>query len=286
MKTRVLVSLALVFVLAMAVPHTALAVEGPTQTTQQLVNQQELTGTLQGNHAGAFFYANIDYPGADNLITLNLQVAPADPVILMGVGLNLYGSNGTLLGQATLVDNGHLQLQYSSSQADQLLVQIYNYIDNSAVDFNVSVDGLPEVAATDTTVTDVNQPTDVTLIPPSVEAEGGELRPMTGQLSGSSGGSFDHYAVFYGAAGQVTITMYYFPADNIIADAVDLSVYDPNGEVAYTSEKVDSNGILTLSFNAQDGVRYEVVVGNWDPNITISYNIDSSLAPVSVSIGG
>jgi hypothetical protein len=266
--------------LALASVMSVSADESTTQMTLKLNNLQTIGGTLAGDHAGAFWYATMDYPGESAALTIDMYFTPADPAMQLGVGFDLYDANG-LVGTGILVDNGLLELTYTSESSGQLLLVVHNYIDGSIVDFNVTADGVTSTATADTTTEAVAVISETIAVEtPAV------VVPMTGVIMGNAAGSFNRFAVTYATAASVTLDLYYTPADDLISQGVDLHVYGLDGEVALDSAKSDGNGVLELSFTPVAGQMYQFVVENYIPDLLISYNIQSSVAPSAVTIGG
>jgi hypothetical protein len=103
-----------------------------------VTTQAAKSGILSGDSQGSFAY-----PGDESVVTLELQFAPADPVTVRGVGFNVYGSDGTLVGQGGPSGEdtggaGLLRLDYSGDEPITLLVQVYNYIEGGAINYTFS----------------------------------------------------------------------------------------------------------------------------------------------------
>jgi hypothetical protein len=99
-------------------------------------------GTLVGNPAGAFALYNIQYPGDDVTMTIELRYVPADPVTTAAVGLNVYRPDGSRIGQGAQCQDtggdGLLRLSYADSDPATLTVQVYNYLDGGMLYYTLS----------------------------------------------------------------------------------------------------------------------------------------------------
>jgi hypothetical protein len=286
MRKQVALTFIIVLVLALASVMSVSADQTTAQVTVQLENQQAMGSTLMGNHGGAFWYATLKYPGGSTALTVDMYFSPADPAMLLGVGFDLYNSTG-FVGSGKLVANGQLELVYTSDASDQLLLAVHNYIDGTALSFNVMANGLATTmpAATENAAT-VVEPVVVATVPATAEAPAAVVASMNGTLVGNSAGSFTKYEVTFNTNDPVTVDMHFNPSDNLISKGVDLNVYGPDGAVALNAAKTNSLGVLELSFTPVAGVQYLFVVGNYIPNLIISYSIESSVSPVAVTIGG
>ncbi len=287
MKKRLISTITLVMILTLTL---ALGVSADTGATPTISTSAPVSGELTGNAGGSSWLANIVYPGNDTELTLQLSFAPADPVTLLGVGFNVYSADGSLVGKGALTDAGLIEMAYSAGDAAQLTLQVYNYIDNDHIWFTVTADGLPAAAAPAEVAPAEPAATEGTAVPAEPAAaepteEAAPMMEMQGVLTGSAAGSFTHFIVSYSSDDQVTLDMYYTPADNLIAQGVDVNIYGPDGAVTLDAAKVNSNGTLELVFTPEAGVKYQVVVGNYNPDLLISYNIASDVAPASVAIG-
>ncbi|MCE5260151.1 MAG: hypothetical protein LLG44_14000, partial [Chloroflexi bacterium] len=217
MKKRLISTISLVMILTLTL---ALGVSADTGGIMTIATNAPVSGELTGNAGGSSWLANIVYPGNDTELTLQLSFAPADPVTLLGVGFNVYKADGSLVGKGALTDAGLIEMAYSASDAAQLTLQVYNYIDNDHIWFTVTADGLPAAAPAE--VAPAEPAATVTTVPAApaepvaVEAteEAAPMMEMQGVLTGSAAGSFTHFMVSYSSDDQVTLDMYYTPADN------------------------------------------------------------------------
>lgn len=263
MKTRIALTISLVVMMAF-VTVVGVSADGSTsQTNTMIYNNLPVSGTLLGNRAGAYWYAEIDYPGDGNVVTINMSFYPADPVTRRGVGFNIYGPfNGELIGNGAYVEGiggGFPKVQFTGNKPERLLLQVYNYIDGAQVNFTITGVGLPSA-------------------PVSVVA------PLNGALVGSSAGAYERYMVTYNTADLATLVMTYSPTDSIISRGVGFRVYGPSGEVALNKD-TSTLGTITATFTPVAGQQYLVQVENYIPGLGITYSFQSSANLVAVTTG-
>lgn len=285
MKKRLILTFTMVVMLALASVLSVSADEAATQMTLKLSNDTPISSTLIGNHAGAFWFANLDNPGGDTAVTIDMALSPGDPQMVKGVGFNLYDTvNGQLVGSGTLISNGLMELVFTSSTTDPLQLQVYNYIDDAQVNFTITAEGLP-VAATATATTAAATAAIETATPVSEAAPAAAaVQAMNGNLVGDAGGMFTRFLVTYNTADSVTLDIYYSPADEVINLGVNFFVYGADGEVdARVATGV--TGHLQATFTPVAGQQYLIVVQNYIPDVLVSFNIESSVAPASVILG-
>lgn len=295
MKARITLSVILVLMMSFASVVSVSADDNTSQTATTIYNETPVSGTLMGSHGGAYWYASFDNPGNEGVVTIDMTFSPADPVTIKGVGFNLYSSsNGQLIGSGKLADVGLLELKYTSDKAEQLLLQVFNYIEDDQMNFTITAEGLPTVStvgsespeiapevsvAVEEPVAVVEEPVAVVEAPVAVV-----VPPMSGTLVGNAGGAFTRYSVTFDSAESVTLDMFYTPSDQLINKGVDFMVYGPDGEVD-VKVATDTFGQIEATFTPVVGQKYMVQVENYIQDILISYNIHSSANPVSVTTG-
>jgi hypothetical protein len=244
---------------------------------QALQNEQALSGFLTGNGGGAFDYYAINYPGDESVVTIELRYHPADPVTKLGVGFNVYASNGFYIGPGQFVadtgGDGVLQLQYGDGNAATWLVQVYNYIPGASIGYTIMAEGLPAIA----TVAEPAPPVAEVVTTPETAAPGEPLT-ASGSLTGNAGGAYAVYKVTVPAdAADVQVTMTWSPDDPVIATGVGFVGYGPSGQVrrgAGTGNPGQRKATLAAS---APGV-YEIQVYNYIGGLTIQYALSSAAA--------
>jgi hypothetical protein len=270
MKARIILALALLLLGTLGAGGGALAEQTP-QTAVTLYNLAPVTGTIAGNHAGAFYYLTIDYPGNGDVITLDMDFSPADPATRRGIGFNLYGSsNGVLLGTGKDdAGKGPFELLYAGERAERLLLQVFSYIDNQTLSFTLTAKGLPAAPVSPAAVP----------VSGSSPAPGQAPQSMSGSLVGVNGGAFARYRVTFPSTAQVTLVMSTSPMDQIIARGVGFDVYGPAGLVA-TGAGTSTPGVLQTTFSPLLGATYLVQAHNYIAGVTVSYSFSSSAPPL------
>jgi len=237
---------------------------------EALTGSSPVSSALTGNRAGAFAYYTIDYPGNRDVVTIGLVFVPADPVTSLGVGFNVYGPAGYVIGQGkpnVKADAGVLELQYSDDNEATWLVQVYNYIPDRAIDYTIVATGLPEQSSA---------PTAAPVAPaPSAGPEGiaGLEEPGSGSLSGSRAGAYAVYDLGYaGDSSEVTVMMTFTPDNPAIARDVGFVIYGPSGEVA-KGKRTTRPTERKATFSSNEPGAYIVQVHNYVDGVTIQYTL-------------
>lgn len=269
---KLLLSFGLALVLSVAVVGGVVA-QNETVGYPRLLNEVPASGMLTGNRAGSFAYYTIHYPGDLRVVSIELEFAPADPVTRLGVGLNVYGPGGYLIGQTgeeePVSEDKVLTVRYSDTNEATWLVQVYNYIPNHTVSYAVTAKGLPEVTPTGPVTTP--QPSDEPQPPVSLDTT------ITGSLTGQPAGAFAFYEFAYpGDGSEVEVEMIYMPDNDLIATGVGLIIYGPSGEVA----RGTGTGRPTerkAAFSSGVAGTYLIQVYNYIAGLTVQYTIQRSI---------
>jgi len=267
-KHRLLAPLILATALSVAVVGGVVA-QSQGESYQKLVNEVPMSGMLTGNGAGSFAYYTIEYPGDLRVVTIELEFAPADPVTRLGVGLNVYGPGGYVIGQTSAEEPASedkvTTIRYSDTNEATWLVQVYNYIPNHTISYSVTAKGLPEETPTSPTASPA--PT----VAPQPPASLGDT--ITGSLAGQPAGAFNFYEFSYAGDGsEVEVEMIYMPDNDLIASGVGFVIYGPSGEVA----RGTGTGRPTerqAAFSSDVAGTYLIQVYNYIAGLTIQYSI-------------
>jgi hypothetical protein len=286
MKQRIVLTTVLVLVLLLgtAGQSPAIAMGTIPEDAETLVGDTPMTGMIVGDRAGSFGYYRIESPGTEDVVNIRVTFVPGDPATMTGVGFNLYGDQGTLLGEGDRREEpGLVELMYSSDTAETWLVQVYNYIPEHTVWFEIVAEGLPvEPVEAPTPVEPVVTPTPVepvvtpTPVEPEPELDQG-LAPDTtisGTLTGSRAGAFDLYEFAYpGDDSDVTITLQFWPSDPALNPRIGFNIYSPTGRrVAEATERFEpGRKVATLSRDSAGD--YLIQVYNYNEDVTIEYNL-------------
>lgn len=215
---------------------------------------QELDFTVGGSHAGAFAYYSIDYPGDGRIITMELDLAPGDPVAMMGAGFNVYGPQGYFIGSGMKSPDkaDRKEFEWSDYNPTPWLIQVYNYLDNVPVAFHLEVSGLPGP-----------QPTRAPVMSP---AEAMTFSMASGGLIGDRGGNYHYYEVESNGNGSaITLHLYHDPDNHLVSQAFGLNVYAPEGGV------LAANGSHEVMFDLEDSGTYLVQVYNYLDGQNVNY---------------
>lgn len=267
MNKRYWLSSMLTMALALSVVLTSgvLAQGSTPQDATPLQNGVTASGEIVGSRAGSFHYYTVDYPGDLSVVTLRLDFEPADPVARNGFGFKVYGENGYLIGEGSSdgLPTGVQEVRYSDSNDDIWLVQVYNYLPDRAISYELVVTGLPQASGTpEPTPVPTRSPADLT-------------QTESGTLTGSSAGAYIFYNLPYAADGsQIEIEMSYQPDNRVIARGVGFVVYGPQGEIA----RGQGTGRPTerqATFSATTPGNYIIQVYNYIDNLTISFTIEA-----------
>lgn len=238
-----------------------------------------VSGTLPGKQSGAFAFHTYDYPGDLRVVTIELEFVPADPVTCLGVGFNVYGPGGFLIGEGTRKDETHpgvLGLEYSDDNEAVWLVQVYNYIPDRVIDYTIVARGLPEAPAALTPTQAGPTATPVGPVPtPEVEAESvtGLEEPVSGSLRGNRAGAYAVYDLTYAGDGsEVTVMMTFVPDNPAISRGVGFVIYGPSGEVA-RGRRTGRPTERKATFSSDEPGVYMIQVYNYVDGVTIHYAV-------------
>lgn len=277
MKQRIVLTIVLVLVLLLGTVGQSLAMVMGTipEDAETLGGDMPMTGMIVGDRAGSFGYYRIEYPGNEDVVNIRVTFVPGDPATMTGVGFNLYGDQGVLLGEGGRREEpGLVELMYSSDTAETWLVQVYNYIPEHTVWFEIVAEGLPvEPVDAPTTVEPVVTPT---LVEPEPVVDQ-DLAPDTtisGKLTGSRAGAFGLYEIAYpGDDSDMMITLQFWPSDPALNPRIGFNIYSPTGRrVAEATERFEpGRKVATLSSNLA-GI-YLVQVYNYNEDVTVEYTL-------------
>jgi hypothetical protein len=218
---------------------------------------QSVAFTLSGNHAGEFAYYSIDYPGDGSVITIEVDMAPGDPVAVRGAGFNVYGPNGYFIGCGGPSEEktDRKVLQWSDYNPAQWLIQVYNYLDDALIGFDLRIEGLPDSGPSPTPTPE----------PVMLPFQARTFSMASDNLLGNRGGNYHYYYLeSSGDDEQVTLELYYAPDNHIVSRGFGLNVYGPDG-VQY------AHGGHEISFKCPVAGSYLVQVYNYLHAINIHY---------------
>ena len=180
---------------------------------------QALDFALLGNGAGSFAFYSIEYPGDGRVITMQLDLAPGDPVAMLGAGFHVYGPYGYLIGTGAQAPDkvDRKIVRWSDYNPARWLIQVYNYLPGTMVNFHLEVTGLPGP-----------QPTRA---PVMLAAEARTFSLGSGSLLGDRGGNYHYYKLDCPASGAEVVLHLYNTADNyLVSQGFGVNVYGPDGK--------------------------------------------------------
>lgn len=232
-----------------------------------LSNNLALQGGLLGNSAGAYAYYALDYPGDGRTVTVNLNHVPADPVTCAGFGFSVYAPGGQLIGRGVSAANGAgtLEVHVSGSRHARWLVQVYNYLPQHAVDYSVTVAGLPEIVAPASSAAQL----------PNADAASAVALGTgeSGTLVGARAGAYAFYKLSYPGGGSVvTLRATFAPDDPVTARGIGLVIYGPSGE-KITGQSTSTPGVRAASFSSNTAGSYLVQVYNYVEGLVLRYTL-------------
>jgi hypothetical protein len=217
-------------------------------------SDQELDFVLGGSRAGSFAYYSIDYPGDGRIITMELDLAPGDPVAMNAAGFNVYGPQGYFIGSGYKSPDkaDRKELEWSDYNPAPWLIQVYNYLDNVPVAFKLKLSGLPGP-----------QPTRAPVMSP---AQAMSFSMTGGGLVGNAGGNYHYYNVeSNGNGSEVTLHLYHDPDNHIVSRAFGMNVYAPEGGVLAAS------GSHEVTFDLEASGTYLVQIYNYLDGQNVNY---------------
>jgi hypothetical protein len=240
---------------------------------QQLLDSAAVAAALVGSNAGAFDYYSVNYPGDQSVVTIEMHYAPADPVTTSAVGFNVYTDSGYSIGRAEPVaetgGEGIYQLQYADDTEQAWLIQVYNYLPDVAVNYALSVDGLPLAAGETATTTG----SAVVETVPAVETAVATNVALGGYLTGNGGGAYAWQEVNVVEGGQdVELTLTWNPDNPVISSAFGMIIYGPDGMVIQGSG-TGQPGESTATLPCDNPGQYTVQIYNYIEGFTVGYEL-------------
>jgi len=268
MRRKSLWVLLLVLATLLGGATSSLAASPTPAGAEPLYNDTPIAFSLVGNSGGSFAYFTINYPGNENVVSVELSVYPGDPAAMKGVSLKLYNKSGSELGVAVPIASG-LAVMYGDSVQGVWTVQVANYINGVPLNFSIRAIGLP------------SQPAPVTPAAPAQPAAPAApaVKPapttapsaMAGALAGNSAGAFARFTLT-GDGSDVALTGMFNPDTPASKNAIGFTVYGPTGK-SWKAASTKTPGERVVSFPTSAGSVYEVVVYNYVDGFTANYSI-------------
>lgn len=268
MRVRLLGIVLLVLAIVAGAPAVALARSQDPESPELLRPGEERTGTLPGSPAGSFAFFAVEYPGGEQELVVRMTPRPADPSVAEQIALNVYGPDG-LVGSSAVPTEGDpsvREFRYSDPDPVRLLVQLFNYTLTDTITYSIVATGITE-AAPMPAATPAPSPA-----PPEVLPETGE--PTSGTLVGSLAGAFATFQIPYpGDGSDVTVEAVIAPDDPVLAMAVGLNIYDPNGARIAEGTARSTPGRRQATFSSDVSGTYTVQLYNYTDGTPVSYTV-------------
>jgi hypothetical protein len=247
---------------------SALAASPTPAGAETLYNDTPIGFSLVGNRGGSFAYFTVNYPGDENVVSVELSVYPGDPAAMKGVSLKLYNKNGAQLGNAVPISSG-IAVLYGDSVQGVWTVQVANYMDGVTLNFSIRAIGLPSQPAPAAPVAPAKPAAPAA--PAVTPAQTATPSAMAGTLAGNSGGAFARYTL-KGDGSTMALTGAFNPDTPASKNAIGYTVYGPTG-ASWKATTTMTPGERVVSFPTDAGSAYEVVVYNYVDGFTVNYSI-------------
>lgn len=257
MRSKVLfISAGLLIVVLVFMSTTLADISHDPAAPIAIPTDQSLEFTLLGSRAGAFAYYSIEYPGDGRIITIELDLAPGDPVAINGAGFNVYGPNGYFIGSGSksLTKTDRKEFHWSDYNPVPWLIQVYNYLDGVPVNFHLQVTGLPDPEP------------EPTRAPVMLAAEAAGFSMTSANLVGDHGGNYHYYKVdSNGGGSEVTLHLYYAPDNHLVSRGFGMNIYAPTDGI------LAAYGGHEAKFKLELPGTYLLQIYNYLHGINISY---------------
>lgn len=252
-------------------------VSGTAMAQMRLQNGVEVKGALTGSPSGAFAQYELEYPGNDAKLEIELSLWPPNPLTGCGLGLRVYGWNGFEgRGVPSGDKEGLLEFSYQAKEPTTFLVQVECYGDGGAFTYRLTATGVAAPAAAPAAR--------IAAPPPAV------YDALSGTTLGNSGGGIRLHNMGYPGHGEdAKVTMTFWPSDPSYDAAIGFLVYDPQGRLVATGQPTDQVGERVATVSAERGGEYAIQVFNYAQDVDISYKLGVAAAANGdhyVDIGG
>ncbi|MBI2954190.1 MAG: hypothetical protein HYY30_07750 [Chloroflexi bacterium] len=280
---RCLIRLSVILLLVVAiVPATVFAANDTTDTAILLTAENPShADRLFGDTGGAVRFYRIDYAGNGRPVKIDLTAIPGRDTSGPAFGFKLYGPNG-LVGEASIENNESDRTRYSmtlsGATAGPYLIQVYNYTDGIAIDFDIQANGLAEATAQPPSGEPIGSTPDepVQITQSSVS--------IGGSIVGESDGKAQYFSVDYpGGSSSMTMDLKYSPPSTFENGAVGFNLYDlsKTGDqslVARGAETQRDGAQATVSYTLVENAfgSYLLQVFNYQSGLTVNYVLNVS----------
>lgn len=275
MRVRFVVVLLLALAILVSTPTLALARSQDPANPEVLVPDQPRTGILPGAAAGSFAFFAVDYPGGEQELVIRMTPRPADPSVANQIAFNVYGPDGLIgtSGVALEGDPSVREFRYTDSQPVRLLVQLFNYTMTTTITYSMVATGISAAQATPTvTPATPHAATPPSPAPPDTLPEAGP--PTTGTLVGSLGGAFATFSLPYAGDGSsVTVEAVVSPDDPVLANAVGINIYAPDGHLVAEGTTRATPGRRRATFASDVGGTYTIQLFNYSDGVPVTFDL-------------
>jgi len=274
MRRLLYFSLVLLLILA-AFPSSVFAANDTPDTAIVLTAQNAgHSDRLVGDRGGAVRFYRIDYAGNARPVKIDVSASPGRDSSGGAFGFKVYGPTG-LIGEAPVEYNEATWTRFSmtltSAVAGVYLVQVYNYTNGMAVDFNIQATGLEEAtlpaeATASTTPVGSTPEQPIAFYQPSIN--------VGGSLLGQAGGVMQYFNLEYPGEGTtMTINLQYSPPSPFDNGAVGFNLYRGDTLLGKGSEIQRDGSSAVVSFTLDDGVGGPLLlqVYNYEPGFRVNY---------------
>ncbi len=134
---------------AFAAPLAAPPIQVGTPNKPVLLDRP-MSGELANGMQGHYAFYMFKYPGANKLVTINLQVTPDDSAILDLAGFKVYGPTKDKIYAQGGVRKGlvpNISGDMKTEESGNFIIQVYNSHPSSPITYTLSLDGVPMLPA-------------------------------------------------------------------------------------------------------------------------------------------
>ena len=233
-------------------------------------------GQLVGNSGGAFAFYDLDYPGGQLKLEITLGYSPATYDSREAVGFNLYRANGEQVARGT--ENGRdassatVGLTWQADASERFLLQVYNYLPGTTINFTLIVNGL---TGSIEPLGDVSSPERAFVL-------SGASPRAEGTLTGDRSGRFAFLTLRYpGGDREVRVTMTMEPNANIGDGELGFNVFRGAEQVGQAKAGLSDNrgrrtatmfvkqaeaqdfGIQVYNYSGGGTARIRIITSGW-----------------------
>jgi len=107
------------------------------ESTTDTDTWEMVSGSLMGSRAGAFGFHEFYYPGDGSDVEVIMIFTPDNPAMAKAVNFIVYGPYGKVASGTRTSKPTERKATFSSKRAGVYLIQVYNYIDGTTVQYTV-----------------------------------------------------------------------------------------------------------------------------------------------------